>query len=437
MHPVLYYIMLRLFSLIFGNSIITFRLFSIIPLIIMSVLGITHIKKDYGIKTGLLFSFFTYILPTVAIYAIQIRMYTWVMLFVTLMCIYANRLIKQKYILKNYILFSFFSICSSYTHYYGLLTAVIVNVLIFTFFIKNKSIKRKELKAFVIFATIQIAIYFPWIFKLINQFLEVKSGYWIKLEFPETLYNVLGMQFIGNFSNVFGFFFATFFYVYLVYKIFKLKKLGINLKESKKSICIYLSVILIAFFISLKSPILYSRYLMSITGLLIFFISSIIAKENKNIKIILICTVFVIISSVSNYRSIITNYDETNMKQISYLKENIKNEDIIIYQDIGIGSVFAIHFKENKQYFYNKENWNVKEAYEAYLPSMQTVTNLNFLQNYKGRVWLIDYNKNLYNQTFNNLNYVLLDEKNITTKYPSIFDTKYSGYTYDLILLEK
>lgn len=414
-----------------------FRIFSILPVVVMSILGITHIKKDYGTKTGTLFSFFTFFLPVVAIYATQIRMYTWLMLFVTLMCIYANRIIRQKYKVKNYIVFSIFSLCSCYTHYYGLLTAAIINVLIFIWVLTNKSTKRKELKVFVIFATIQIVMYVPWIFKLINQFMEVKSGYWIKLEFPGTFYNVIGMQYIGNFSNVFGFCFAALFYIYLGYDIYKLKKAGINLKESKKAICIYLLVIIVALIISLKSPILYSRYLMSITGILIFVISNVLAKEKNTLKIILICAIFVITSSVSNYRSIIINYDKTNMKQINYLKENIKKDDIIVYQDIGNGSVYAVNFKENKQYFYNKENWNVKEAYEAYLPQMQTVTNLDFLENYKGRVWLIDYNRNLYNQTFNNGNYIVLDEKSITTKYPSIFDTKYSGYSYDLILLEK
>ena len=99
-HPVLYYWMLRIISLIasawgitsIAGKIVIYRIFSIIPIAILGALGYTHIKKDLGEKAGILFSFLAFFLPESAIYANEIRMYSWAILAVTILAIYAYRL---------------------------------------------------------------------------------------------------------------------------------------------------------------------------------------------------------------------------------------------------------------------------------------------------------------------------------------------------------
>ena len=59
-HPILYYWMLRIVYLITGGSIMAYRIFSVIPIALMIVLGYTHIRKDFGEKTGFIFSFLIY-----------------------------------------------------------------------------------------------------------------------------------------------------------------------------------------------------------------------------------------------------------------------------------------------------------------------------------------------------------------------------------------
>ena len=144
-HPVFYYMMLKIVSLIFGNNILVFRLFSIVPIVILSILGITHIRKDYGERTGIIFSFLTLFLPIIAAYSSEIRMYTWVMLFVTITAIYANRIYKNELSIKNWVIFALFSLLSAYTHYYGLMFAGIINVILFIYLLKNRKGKNKDL----------------------------------------------------------------------------------------------------------------------------------------------------------------------------------------------------------------------------------------------------------------------------------------------------
>lgn len=437
-HPVFYYMMLKIVSLIFGNNILVFRLFSIVPIVILSILGITHIRKDYGERTGIIFSFLTLFLPIIAAYSSEIRMYTWVMLFVTITAIYANRIYKNELSIKNWVIFALFSLLSAYTHYYGLMFAGIINVILFIYLLKNRKGKNKDLKIFIIQAVVECLLYVPWLYYFIKQLTSVGGGYWIKLEFPDTLYNVLGIQYMGSLSNIFGFCFAICLYIYLGFVIYRCKKERISVKNARNSLLLYVLIVFIAFLISLKSPILYPRYLMTITGLLIFFIADIMAKEKSKYITIEICIIIFVTSLISNINIINNNYDNTNMKQIEYLEENIKDDDIIVYSNIGNGSVFAVYFKDNKQYFYNGDHWNVEEAYKAYGPQMETVEDLDFLKDYKGRIWIIDsIDNSFYNDKFKNDDYKVIDSKVIKTKYPSSFDTNYSGYEYNLILIEK
>lgn len=437
-HPVFYYMMLKIVSLIFGNNILVFRLFSIVPIVILSILGITHIRKDYGERTGIIFSFLTLFLPIIAAYSSEIRMYTWVMLFVTITAIYANRIYKNELSIKNWVIFALFSLLSAYTHYYGLMFAGIINVILFIYLLKNRKGKNKDLKIFIIQAVVECLLYVPWLYYFIKQLTSVGGGYWIKLEFPDILYNVLGIQYMGSLSNIFGFCFAICLYIYLGFVIYRCKKERISIKNARNSLLLYVLIVFIAFLISLKSPILYPRYLMTITGLLIFFIADIMAKEKSKYITIEICIIIFVTSLISNINIINNNYDNTNMKQIKYLEENIKDDDIIVYSNIGNGSVFAVYFKDNKQYFYNGDHWNVEEAYKAYGPQMETVEDLDFLKDYKGRIWIIDStDSSFYNDKFKTDDYKVIDSKVIKTKYPSSFDTNYSGYEYNLILIEK
>ena len=91
-----------------------YKLFSVVAFAILGIIGYTHIRKDFGEKVGMLFSFFVYFLPLNVIYAGQVRMYPLAMLLVTLTAIYAYRIFaaKEKCNIKNWILFG----AVSYTH---------------------------------------------------------------------------------------------------------------------------------------------------------------------------------------------------------------------------------------------------------------------------------------------------------------------------------
>lgn len=237
-HPVLYYWILHLVYLVFGSNIYIYRFVSMIPIAILGILGYTHIRKDFGEKVGMLFSFFTYFLPISCVYSGEIRMYTWAMFSVSAMSIYAYRIYKNPSN-KNWIIFAIFSLASAYTHYYGLATAGIVNVMLLVYLIR-KSIKEhkknkenkiytSDLKKFTISAVVQVALYVPWLVCLLYQISGVSKGFWIQAPSARLLLQIFGFQFTGNLDILFinqtvAIIFGAILLAYTIYCVINRKK---------------------------------------------------------------------------------------------------------------------------------------------------------------------------------------------------------------------
>lgn len=444
-HPALYYWLLHIVYMIFGSNIIAYRLLSTLAIAILGILGYTHIRKDFGEKTGIAFSFFSYFLPIMNTYAQEIRMYSWSCLLVTLMAIYGYRFYKavqkndEKSKLKNLCLFGIFSICSCYIHYYALVTACLINLLLLIYLIKNVKKYKKSLRNFLILAVIQIVLYIPWLIYFVGQLKHVGGGFWIKVGLVNTTVEILGFQFRRQLDTDFAFNFQTItslvaavlMYIYIGIKIYKMKKEKQDLKPAILSGAVYIGVIAIIGLVSIITPILYSRYLLVMTGLYIFTLSYITSKEKNKIIAGVICIVTLILAIASNCVNMKINYDKSNSELYNYINEEIKPEDIIIYSNIGNGGVVAAYFPNNKQYFLNFAYWDVEEAYKAYGPGMETVTNWDFMKDYKGRIWLIDSeNMGLYNDDFPKENITILKEA-------KRIDTTYHNYIYNVMLVEK
>lgn len=474
-HPVLYYWLLHILRYIFGNEILAYRLFSVLAISILGILGYTHIRKDFGEKVGLIFSIFVFFMPITVIYSGEIRMYALAMLLTTLTAIYAYRIyinssnnekntnnIKNN--TKNWILFSLFSLAAAYTHYYSLAASTVINIILFIYFLR-KAIKEKkfilDLGKFIISAVVQIIAYIPWLIYLLLQMKQVSAGFWIEMSFPGSLIEMFLFQFTGNLNkmiyipDIIGYIFGGIICIYLIgiicLQIIKRKKKRkenkeeskeADKKESKKdkkrnipaiyAFLIYALVLIIVWIISLimPRPILYARYMLCITGLFIFGISFLMGKYGNryiNTLVIMLC---IIISTYINIGLIDINYDESNSKPIEYISANVKENDILIYGNDAVGFVVSANMPEVKQYFYDGAYWNVDEAYKAFGPNMKVVHDLDMLEDYIGRIWAI-----------NSSNYAIADE--IVEKYNAkvvekiYYTTEYKEkYEYTFCLLE-
>lgn len=140
-HPILYYYVLRIIRILTNGHIISYRIFSSIPIILFGILGLSHIKKDFGVKTGIIFSFLSYFLPVMIIYANEIRMYSWCAYIIVVYTIYLYRIYKKEDKFKNCIIFSITAFFIVYLHYYGLLYVIITNIILLIYFIRKNRLK--------------------------------------------------------------------------------------------------------------------------------------------------------------------------------------------------------------------------------------------------------------------------------------------------------
>lgn len=455
-HPVLYYWILHILRYIFGNEILVYRLFSVLVISILGILGYTHIRKDFGNKTGIIFSALVFFMPITLIYSGEIRMYALAMLLTTLTAIYAYRIYKNstEKNTKNWVLFAAFSLAAAYTHYYSLVASGVINVLLFIYLVYN-AVKQKKftanLKRFIAAAVVQIVLYIPWLIYLLLQIKQVSAGFWIEMKFPKTLQEMFLFQFTGNLNKMeyvpetWGYIFGGIICAYMlgiiciqVVKFIKKRKKysGKNQNEEIKpaiyAFSTYALVLILIWIVSLimPRPILYARYMLCITGLFIFTISYLMAKYgNKYINILMLILV-ISMSTYINVNLMKTNYEESNTKPIEYIQEKVEESDILIYGNEAVGFVVSANMTEIEQYFYDGAYWNVDEAYKAFGPNMTIVHDLEILKEYKGRIW-----------TVNSSNYAIADE--IVEKYNAKiieqvhYRTEYKEkYEYTFCLLE-
>lgn len=433
-HPIFYYFCLHILYLMFGGNVIIYRIFSTFTIALLGIIGYTHIRKDFGEKTGLLFSFLTLFLPVASQYSGEIRMYSLGMLLGTIMAIYAYRIYKGENKKTTYIFFGLSSLLVAYTHYYGLMLAGIINLLLFIFLVKNRKERKNDLIKFIVTAAIQVVLYVPWLVCFLIQLKNVSSGFWISLSFPGTLYEILTMQYKGNlpFQPII---LTTIFYSYITYLVVKTNKE--DRKPATWCFMIYIAIILIALFVSLcmQSVILLYRYLLIITGIFIFALAFFMAKETKIWRTMTICAIILIMSIYSNVISIKEAYNNENREFVTYIDSQIQDGDIVIYSNAINGAVVTTEISQkhdNISYFYDKENWNVEEAYKAFAPYMEIKDTLNeILDNYSGRVWIIEAGN-----THDLLNEIA-EKYNINKIEDRQFTNKYKNYQYTIELIEK
>lgn len=162
-HPVLFYWALHALNLAFGQNILVYRLFALAASVLLGVVGFTHVRRDFGALPGLLFSFFALFAPYVADMSIEIRMYSWAVLCVSLCAIYAWRafccvraggddsgvraraaaLPRWAGVPRRWWL-AFFaaSLASAYLHYFGAISAFVVNALLFAYLAVRAGVAR-------------------------------------------------------------------------------------------------------------------------------------------------------------------------------------------------------------------------------------------------------------------------------------------------------
>ena len=208
-HPPLYYIIVHLMGIIgskiFGSAagvvagdsvrgllagaasgsfIIAAKIVSVIPYVIILIYGLTIIRKRYGCLIGGLFSAALIAMPQMADYTVEVRMYSWVLLFVTALVIHARPFLendKEKQIrgLKygKVLPIFIYGLLACYTQYYGVIAVAFVYLFLVVWSVRKNVY---QLGIILISGNLTALCYVPWIGTVLSAARDVSGGYWIQ-----------------------------------------------------------------------------------------------------------------------------------------------------------------------------------------------------------------------------------------------------------------
>ena len=162
-NPPLYFLLLKGLSKL-ANDFAILKVFSIIPYAIVLILSTFKLRKDYGWLTAGLFAFAIAIMSEFFMTYSILRPYSWAMLFTLLSFIFFKDIIKTGDKI-SFILFTLFSVLASYTHYYGLITAIVLYLILLIHILTHN---RDKIKYLAISIIAGIVLYAPWMPTLVK-----------------------------------------------------------------------------------------------------------------------------------------------------------------------------------------------------------------------------------------------------------------------------
>lgn len=349
-HPPLYYLILRGFVLVLGkyvNLVALGKCVSIIPYIILVVIGFTYIRKKYGVTTSFLFNLLILGMPKMLSYSIELRMYSWGMLFVTCAFFQLPEILSdnnEKNVIYNYFLLSVFSALASYTHYFACVSCIVIYIELFIVFVIKG--KYNNLLGVILSGIGVIVMYLPWLFIFLNQLSVVKEDYWIDALNMSKVLEIVLFLFEHDFIPV-G-------VILLIFIISCISSIALFAKyKDYTAICgigVWAGTFLLGIILSYAiRPIFVARYLMCSAACLWFAvaigISGIEIKWIKNYLIIPLVIIIALLIDVKMYRY------ETWKSKVSI--ETIAEVDKLITDDTIIASD-SDHIQRTMAYLYPK-----------------------------------------------------------------------------------
>lgn len=368
-HPFLYYILLKIFidvmSLFNFNVIIMGKLFSVFPFIFLLLLAGLRIRKCCGWLCAGLFSFCIMFMPQMMHYAIEIRMYSWAMFFVTLSFWYAYEITLNPST-KNWFLFILASTLASYTHYYATLDVGIIYLILGYHLFRTKC----ELNKYVVSILITGLLFLGNLKLLMRQVLSVKHSYWIsKLTIDTIIKDILYIisphnyhLFEADLKAIITSYNLDILGVILVLLYFILALIYFKNKEDN-GILINGSLILIISSIFgilvsiLIKPVFVARYM--IPSLACFWLTFAFLLSKTNKKLILIFTLIILffVAGGTTISFILTEQTEYfNNIELNNFVSRVNSNESIILKDNGLNC--------NVVNYYFHENYNVMNSSE-------------------------------------------------------------------------
>ncbi len=431
--PPLYYLMIKIYSIVFGNSIIALRVFSMIGTLLLICLSLGPVKRIFGKFGSLIYMLLILILPAFSLSSQSAQMSSWVCFFVTGSTLYGYLAIKDNKVL-DWIIFGFLCLASCYIHYYALIAIAFLNIFLFIYLLIKD---RKKIIQFSIVFIILFILFSPWIPVLLYQIGQIIKRYWIAKPNLLNIMHALTYQFgdkSGNSINLAGF---VLFGILLYYAL----RLAV-FEKSKQTILLLLSIftyiftfLFMYYFSKFIKPILHPAYMHSIIGLLVIFAAYTLSRLNEIKTSVIVLTFLIIVTLPANISIRTVRANDPIRQTFVYLSLMMKDDDIILHTDELTASTLTYYFPKNKHFLYLPYHFKGYMNYCVFKKNLTVNYDVrNFLNESKG-VWILSKSENFI--PFNYYKSIIYNKDYKEILDPEIFKHRNSWMTIKVLRYQK
>lgn len=341
-HPPLYYLVLKATALLFGNRFIAYYIPSFLCFAALIAITFRFFNRHFSSDTAFLISAGLCSLPSMLETALQIRMYSMAMLFVTAAFyttydLTENILSGKSYKWSKYwTRLTLFNILAAYTHYFAGVAAAAISCFVLLYLLCARTEKlpfKKIVLTWGIHCLSMIVLYLPWMPVLFKQMSNVNQDYWISAITEAELHGYPNILFTLT-NDLYR---DLLIVAYLIGFFLFLRQFCREHQSLWLAGCYVIILMWLGFGIGyslLKSPILVSRYLVIILPL--FWIPVCVCFQKEPLrKYSPFLLILFVLSFIDTYE---LSYDRySNMSQeamIAEMETVISEEDVLFYTNI-------------------------------------------------------------------------------------------------------
>ncbi len=332
-HPPVYFVLLKSWQSVFGQSVFAARCFSFAGMIACAVFADGKVRRLFGEKTAFWFVAFLLFSPLSLWLERFIRMYSWMLFFTTAAFLSAETALRKND-KREYALFVVFAVLASWTHYYAALTCGVMTLMYLCRAYDSDTAGR--FKRFFVCGVVLFFCVSPTAYVLSRQ--NLAASRWITGE-AFASYNLF-------FEN------DNFFSAFLVFSAWAF---GIQaLLESEKTdekVGVLTGVYIAVFVLCVGSalsvlwrPVIVERYLTATLGGVFLLFAFGAAQKRVNERFFAVCLTLSFLGCFAAERQRVA--DSVQPEFYNAVKSNVAKDDIIIAKDWWMLPWLSYHFPD-------------------------------------------------------------------------------------------
>lgn len=362
-HPPLYYLYGYLFELISPQNIHLQKVAAIIPTVGAMALIATVLRKRIGDLSTLLTLLFFACVPCTMEYAVQLRMYSLSMFFVTLCGIFCYTAYTENRV-RDWVLLGIGFVGAAYTVYFALVAVCFEVGILFLFIIFNMKNKPGRMKNFIICAVLAIIFYTPWIPIFIEQTTRVRGDYYLPPITWETIWGfftwTFDLEIMPGFVYVFIVMLVAVGIMGIIHACKKSEDKGLII-AAFMSMLIPTLTTLAGVIVSLsQDPIYEGRYVIIEMMMLAIFFGVILGKcleECRNqvlsrVAIALTAAVLLFTGAAQYYECFRQEYrNHLTQETIDFFADHLGPNDYVLYNYEAMGFDYRFYFPNDRLFY--------------------------------------------------------------------------------------